>query len=568
MGLNSALRVAGRSLENFTAGIQVAGQNISNATTPGYIREELNIEAERPYRIGNLLIGTGADATGVRQKIDKFLETRIHSANSDLQASQIRSGTYQQLELALQELGSADLSTGLNDFLNSINDVINQPELPGLNELVLQEGQNFVNDIVSLRNDIVRLRNNTNDQIQSLVTEANDLIDQIARLNKDILRLESAGFLESEAGGLRTQRYDALNRLSEIIPIQTNEQENGTVDVIVGTTTMVTTSLTRHFDTTVIADRGVSTDNLKILETDQPVTPEGGEIRGLIDGRDQILGSFVDDLDQYAAALIFEFNRIHSQGEGTTGFTSVTGTNKATDATATLNDTAATGLAFAAQHGSFEVKVRNLETGITETTVINIDLDGIGGNDTSLNDLQAALDAIGNVTASVTTDGELQINAANGHDIRFGNDTSNVLAAIGINTFFTGSTSENIGINSALTSNASLLATGRGGGPSDNTNAVELANFIENPIASLGGENLDDFYTSLIANVALNGASEQSLAEGFSGFRDSLQSQRQQISGVSIDEEAIMLLEFQQAYQAAARIITTIDELFRTLLAI
>lgn len=568
MGLNSALRVAGRSLEIFSAGIQVAGQNIANANTPGYVREELSIEANRPYRQGELLVGTGAETAGVRQKIDVFLETRIQLANADVQASDFRSRIYNQLELTLGELGTADLSTGLNDFLNSINDLINQPELPGLRELIVQEGTNFVNDIIGIRSDVDRLRTNANDQVEALVTEANELIDEVARLNKDILKLESAGLLQSEAGGLRTQRYDALNRLSEIIPVQSELRENGTMDVRLGTDVLVTTGLTRHLDTIVTSDRGVTTTNLQIQELQLPIAPEGGEIRGLIDGRDQILGGFIDDLDQYTSALIFEFNRIHSQGEGTVGFTTATATNRAEDTSATLNDTAATGLPFAAQHGSFEVKVRNLETGITETSIINIDLDGIGGNDTSLDDLQAALNATGNLSASITADGRLQIDAADGFDFRVGNDTSNVLAAIGINTFFTGSTSDDIGLNETITENAAYIATGRGGGPSDNSNAVELATFIDNPIEALGGADLDNFYNDTISNVALNAASERSLADGFSGFRDSLLSQRQQISGVSIDEEAIKLLEFQQSYQAAARIITTIDELFRTLINI
>ena len=83
MGLNAALAMSARALEVFTAGIQVAGQNVANANTPGYIREELVLKTNEPYQIGGLVYGSGVAAEGIVQQIDKFLETRIHNANGD-----------------------------------------------------------------------------------------------------------------------------------------------------------------------------------------------------------------------------------------------------------------------------------------------------------------------------------------------------------------------------------------------------------------------------------------------------------------------------------------------------
>src|SRR5688572_26847755 len=105
MGLFTALHVPGRSLQAFTTGIQVAGQNVANAATPGYIREELKLSTSPPYRAGQVILGTGVQVDGVRQQINLFLESRIHAAKGDQAAAQAASEVYVQLEAAINELG-------------------------------------------------------------------------------------------------------------------------------------------------------------------------------------------------------------------------------------------------------------------------------------------------------------------------------------------------------------------------------------------------------------------------------------------------------------------------------
>ena len=116
--------------------------------------------------------------------------------------------------------------------------------------------------------------------------------------------------------------------------------------------------------------------------------------------------------------------------------------------------------------------------------------------------------------------------------------------------------------------NQQFLALGQGGGPSDGSNAVALAAFSQQPIESLGGITLDEYYDKVVSSIAQSSASEGALAEGAQTFRDSLQSQREQFSGVSIDEETINVMKFQRAFQSAARLVSTIDELFTILLQI
>lgn len=566
MGLNATLSMAKQSLEIFGTGIQVAGQNISNAGTPGYIREELVLNPAAPYRQGALIVGTGVEISGIQQQIDQFLETRIHSANTDFSSIDERNTIFKQLENELRELTSGDLSTGLNDFLSTINNVVNQPNSIPDRQFVINEAEKFAADISSLRLRLNGLREVQSVNVENLVTEANELIDRIVDLNPKISKLESSGLLQSDAGALRSQRYDALNRLSELIPIRYRERSDGAIDLFTGSDYLVLAGTSQKLELSTDTDRGVVVHDVLLTQTQSNISRTGGELKGIIEGRDDILGGFVDQLDTYSSNLIFEFNKIHASGEGTAGFAQVTSVSRALDSTATLNSELS-GLPFQAKHGSFQMKVTNKTTGITNTVTINVDLDGIGA-DTTLDSLASSINGVANLNSSVSTDGRLSISADADYEFKFSNDTSGALAAIGINTLFTGGDSSDIGINSVIRQNQQFLATGQGGGPSDGSNAVLLAAFSESSIESLGGISLDDYYEKIVSNLAQSSASEGALAEGAQTFRDSLQSQREQYSGVSIDEETINVLKYQRAFQSAARLVSTIDELFTILLNI
>ncbi len=565
MSLNGALAIASRSLEIFSLGIQVAGNNISNASTPGYVRDELHTETTAPYAKSGVLIGAGVNASGVRQRLDTYLETRIYSANTDFSAANLRSDAYQQLQVALQELGDQDLSTSLNNFISSMNAAANQPDDPALRSAAIQQGQRFATDVQKLRSRLDDIRSGYSQQMSGLVDEANLLVKTVDKLNHQISQVEANGLNRNDAGGLRVQRLNALNRLSEIIPIRVQEFPSGSVDVYTGSDYLLLAGNAQTLKTVLEPDTsGVAEVNVQLSSTRATLSTASGELGGLIQARDTIITGFANQLDQFVGSVAEQFNRLHSSGEGLVGFTDVTSTNFVNQTTAALN---AAGLPFAPQNGRFELKVRDTQTGETVVSNVPIDLDG-SGSETSLEDLRTALNGIAHVHASITNEGKLHITTDSGYEIRFANDNSGVLAALGINTFFTGSTSGDIGINSRVLQDQRLFASGQGGGPADNSNLIALTQFIDRPVSKLNGISIDKFYTQLVGSTAQSAAAEQSLSTGYENFRDSLKTQREQTSGVSLDDEAIRVMNLQRNYQAAARIVSTIDQLLNVLLQI
>src|SRR5690348_4399401 len=113
MSLFSSIQLANNSLRAMQVGLQVVGQNIANANTPGYIREEVALTPAPTQRNGNLLLGLGVQVTAIVQKIDHFVEERLRGSTSDRVSAETQEQTFQQLEGLLAELGDSDLSTSM-----------------------------------------------------------------------------------------------------------------------------------------------------------------------------------------------------------------------------------------------------------------------------------------------------------------------------------------------------------------------------------------------------------------------------------------------------------------------
>ncbi len=564
MSLNGTLATAASSLNLFSLGIQVSGNNIANANTPGYVRSHLEIASSPPYRLGNLLIGTGAYAAGIHQDVDQHLDSRIQAANGDVFLSNALGDAYKQLEDALQSLGDNNLSANIGQFVGSLQAVVNQPENTALRAVTIDQAQSFADNIRLLRMRIGQLQEAQTQKITDTVEQANQLIDTIQKLNPQISEIEANGLAANDAGALRSQRSEALNQLSQLISIRTQERPDGGVEVFSGPDYLILGGSSQKLEAVPVTANGVSTLRVQTSATHAQLNGSGGQLSGLIEGHDTVIQGFSDQLDQFTATVISELNRIHASGEGTKGFTSVTGANAVADSSAALN---AAGLAFSPQNGSFNIKVRSLGTGLTQISNITVNLDGIAA-DTSLTSLQTALNAVGQVTATITANGTLQLTAAPGYEIRFGDDTSGTLAALGINTLFTGSDAADIQVNSVLKNDAGFLATGQGGGPSDNRNAVQLASAFDVSVGSLNNLTISQFWNQVTAGVGESKAAQDAVGEGLQGFRDALTTQQAQLTGVNLDEELIRILQFQHSYQAAARIVSTVELLMNTLLQI
>jgi flagellar hook-associated protein 1 FlgK len=291
---------------------------------------------------------------------------------------------------------------------------------------------------------------------------------------------------------------------------------------------------------------------------------DSGRIGGLIRQRTDTVEPAIADLDTFASELIFQVNRLHSQGQGTRGFESVAGTYLVTDTTVNMNNVNS-GLEYQIDNGSFFIHVTHQATGVRTSHQINVD-----GNADSLDDLIAEINVgagVPNVTAGTGLGNVLTLTAATGYEISFSDDTSGALAALGVNTFFTGFNGTTMGVNETIKNDPNMLAAGAGHVPGSNNTALALADLQNNSLTSLSNRSLRDFWQDSVNSLAVKSSAASLAVESSALVQESLAAQIQAVSGVSLDEEAINLLMFQRQFQAAARFIAVIDETLQTMLA-
>jgi flagellar hook-associated protein 1 FlgK len=554
--------MTGNTLRANEIALQVVGQNIANANTPGYMREEIQLEPGPTQQMGGLLIGTGVIVEGITQIVDKFLQMRLQTSVSDQASADTLMQTYKQLESLLGSLDSTSLNASMTSFFDSISQILNQPEDASVRNQAVQQGISLTQNVNNTANRVETLRTDLNNQVFTICDNINTLVEDIRAMNVKIAETEGGMVSKSDAVGLRDQRNNDLESLSQLIDIQAIEQPDGTISVYSGGNYLVAEGTARFVGIVLDSDRGMAAANIHLLETDSPIAATSGQLHGIINSRDEVLGGFLDQLNGFAGTLAYEFNKVYSGGQGLKGFTALTSTFAVTDTAKPLNDT---GLKFTPENGVFQVLVRNKQTGLTQSSDVNINL-GVPGTQTTLDDLAVQLNAIPGVKAEITIDRKLKITQASEDDeIAFAKDTSGVLAALGLNTFFTGSTADDLGVNAMLQADPTFFAASSNGIGQDTDNAKTLAVFIDQPIGSKNGASLSILYDQMIGNVTQSSSQSQSAASAAGTYESTLRAQRNATSGVNLDEETVNMIQYQRAYQAAAKFIATLSGLLDTL---
>lgn len=566
MSLFGAIQLGGNTLSVMQIGLHVVGNNIANANTPGYVRQEAIFVPAPIQQRGGLILGTGVTVEGIVQKLDRFVLERLVSARGDRSSAELQERVYRDLEVLLNEL-SADsgLSNALTGFFNALDEVMKDPANLAVRHGAVMKGIALSEDFHNLHNRATNMQQELDRRVHMLAGEINAISEEIRQLNVQISAAEGGGAVRSDAGSLRVRRQNAIDRLSELVGIQVVEQPSGAVAVSVGGEFLVFEGQRREVAVATSRTRDLTEGIIEFTDTRGRLGTTGGELAGLYIARDQIVKSFLNQLDDLAGALSYEFNKLYSQGQGLVGFNRLTSVERVNNVNAPLD---AAGLAFEPVSGKFDIIVSSKEDPtLTRTHTIFIQLNGLD-EDTSLTSLAEQLDSIDGLTARISTAGALELSTTSSEiEFSFADDTSGVLAALGLNTFFTGSSAATLGVNSELKGieNAAKFAASLGGIGNDADNLKRLVGFLDQPLESAGNVSLSDLYNQLLNNVAQGSAISQSVAEGFRIFEATLEGQSQAVSGVRIDEEAIKMLTLQRIYQASARFIQAIAELLDTL---
>ncbi|MEM9082518.1 MAG: flagellar hook-associated protein FlgK [Planctomycetota bacterium] len=590
--MSTASLIIGRSaLQASQIALQVTGNNIANATTPGYSRQRAELFAPASQRIQEgVYIGRGVGVEQIRRMLNPQLQQRRRDAQSDEAAASVIASIADSIESVTNELSGNDVSTRLTEMFNAFSDLANNAGASVTRAAVVETAERLSAHVRNVRRDLMDVRDGVDREIDATVKEVNGLLQQVVALNKEIVQTEIGA---GENPTLRDQRDQVLNELAQFMDISTVTQDNGAINVFVGSEPVIDGEQVRFMEFRLEPDpaTGDTIAEIVLKDDDTKLFFSSGSLDGLMDSRRGMVQDNIDTLDAFAANVIFEVNKLHTQGRPEGRLTNVLSEIHVpvADQTLAINDpTNATfsALPFSIKHGSFPLVLTD-SNGNQVSTTIQIDLDGIDNtgapgfaDDTSIADLVAAIDAFSpNIQASINAGGQVVITTSAGYDVSFAEveetsggssrvigDSSGVLAALGIGTLFKGRSALDMSVRDELKASPTMLSLGLGEG--SNETALAMASLRDAELAVAGNVTLSEQWQQRVERnaVATSGAAAE--LQAVRTIRQSLQAQEQGISGVSLDEESINLITYQQQYSGAARFISVVDELTQVLISL
>ncbi len=317
----------------------------------------------------------------------------------------------------------------------------------------------------------------------------------------------------------------------------------------------------------------------------------GGTLAAYFSVRDHHIGRYEDKLDAMANSLIWEVNRIHSQGAPAGGLTHVLGTYQVDEPGLALG-VSGSGLDYSSRLTTGNVSFQIYDdTGepiqpLPEGLDFDLATDGVQMFDPqkhSINDVANAINGTyGAYMQADVLDGRLQLTALNNPThgstaFAINTDSTGLMAALGINTFFTGTDALTLELNSAVVNDPMGINSGKVNNngdidPGDNSIALSMADLATKTISfNTGWENtsmtLGEYYNTTVSVIGAETRTSISNADYIGTLADDLEAKSSAVSGVNLDEEMTSLIKFQHSYTAAAKLITTADEMLQTILS-
>lgn len=456
------LNIGAGALEAAQVGEDVTGNNISNANTPGYTDESVGFVNSPPYtlpdeqnRVYVGQLGTGVIAQSVLRSASQYLDNEVVSATSQNSQQSAVSTWLQNIQGDFNEPSSSGINQALTQFYANFTALESNPSNVGARQTVISGAQTLAQVFQSTQSNLTQAGQQITSAINNDMTTINSDGQQIAALN---LQIRQAVGQNEQPNELEDQRQQLITNLSKLTNVTTSTNSDGTVDVKIGGTSLVT---------------GVNASNVDLSSLQSRGDLTSGEVSGLLQAQNDLSG-YQSSLDTLANTVITDVNAYQAGGTDSNG---------------------------------------NVQPG-------GAGLDGSTGV-----------------------------------------------------AFFTGNSASTIAVNPTLANDPDKLAAGAIPTPpattpasGDATVATEIANLQNTTSKALGNQTPLTYYQQLIATVGGDTQTAQTAATDSGAALTQITNQQQSVEGVNLDQEMTNMLQYQRAYEAAAKVVSTEDDMLNTLI--
>lgn len=523
------LDIAVRGLYTAQRNLDVVSHNINNINTPGYSRQQGVQSASRPVFLndGTGMLGTGSEVTSIKRIRDEYLDFKYWSENIANGEWSVKKELLSDLETTFNEPSDSGFTKILNDFFSSLQELSKDPGSPSVRALVREKGVSAAKYFNSIAEHFEKLQSDVNYRIMTKVEEVNSYADQIRQLNKQIYTAELDG---NNANDLRDKRGLLVDKLSKLVNIEVNEVVVGKLPSGADDRHFVISvsgkALVDHFNTSKLS---VSQRETKLNEEDVPnlyqvgwedgntLNIKGGELKGYLDIRDgnnALNGSplykgipyYMQKLNQFVRTFAMAFNEGYIDNKG------------------------------------------SIQDGKGHADGYGLDPDGVGPG------------------VSSTGIRFFTMLGADGRPLSSNNFVDGKTAVADIVNQYKKLTAKNFAVSSDVIDNiSSIAASGVTGEIGNIDNLNELIEMRHNPHMFDEGAP-EDFMKSMVSTLGIDSQQAVRYMSSQSVLVKQIDNRRLSDSGVSIDEEMTNLVKFQHAYNAAAKMVQTMSEVYDTLI--
>jgi len=517
--------------------LNTTAHNLSNVNTPGYVRQQVLMKDSNYLRVGEnettmLQLGLGTDVQSIRQVRDHFLDLAFRGENGRLGFYSAQSSTIEEIENIVGETEGEAFSKIMNDLWVSMNELSKHPEGLETRGSFIQNATLFVEKSNLIMKQLNSYQSNLNAEITSKVSRINEIGEEINKLNTVIVTKEGFG---GNANDYRDQRNILIDELSQIIDVRVKEDVQGNYLVSVESVPFVTVGNVNKMGTVQaesfselvdpywphLSEIGPPAVNQKVFNFDNPTGPQydnnKGELKGLIMSRGTRTANYTD----MSNAAVFK-----SDVEPSTIMT-------------------------------IQAQFDNLIHGIV-TTINNVLSPNTVGPPPAFDAANAPYGLNGNRGTELFA--RVYMDRYDGLGNYNAEDPANRYSLY---------SAGNLKINEAILVDYNKLCLSKSNGVDGDSSVVEsmLTQWKEpfSPLTpgSAGILKINDYYNGFVAYIGSRGNSVNNLKSNQETLTVQIDNQRNQLMGVSSDEELGNMMKYQHAYNASSRVITVVDQMIQ-----
>ena len=640
---SSLLNIGATGLQVANINLQVTGNNIANANTPGYSRQEAVQTENIPLYAGVGYLGQGANVTTVKRIYDQFLTAQVQSGQAATSSADQLNSLVSGLSQYMSDSNSG-LSSALTSFFNGADGLTSNPSSTTARQVFLNAAAGLQSRFNSIAGQLNALSNQVNTQVQTQISSVNSVAQQIAGLNDQISKAEAS--TGQPANDLRDQRDQLVQTLNKSIKASVVQTGDGQYNIYVGNGQALVqgnqsyqlTAVPSQYDPTQLSVGYKSPAGTVNIDDSQL---GGGALGGLLDFRRNTLLPAQNSLGKLAAAVSADVNAQNSLGmdangkmgtnlfsvAGPTVAASSNNTGSATVTASITNANAGQGYDYQIKYqggastvshypdGSGSVTVSSWPTVIDGVT-LNVSGSMNSGDSflvrptanaaSSMQTLTTDYHNVAAATPVVLNQGSNNTGSATGSSIgvdstyagspltspvnltyssAVGGSLSGFPGSVtvnvnGTNTTYSGGTAPYTqgatysfnGVQMTLSgtpaNNDTFAISANTANSTDGGNASALAKLRNATLLDGGTTSIGSSWNNLVTKVGVQANTASSNLTSQKALLASSTQQQQSVSGVSLDEEAMKLMKYQQAYQASAKVMQTANTLFGSLLSI